>query len=772
MTSAPAVSPPESSYQPPSRRPTWPRWRPAMRLAVRDSRTHWRRSALIVSLVALPVGLVLGSVMWSASRQAADLALGGPDLGDPGPIPDGATLGIAVGFVQIVLLAGAAFVVTARRRRRELALLAAAGAEPGDLTRAVLAQAALLGGVGALLGSLVPYLALSLGAPIIEATTGWQLALVPPISRALLLVPILGVLAGVVASLPAARQVAAIPLAEALRSRDGAGLPSTGSGRRARVWLFALAGVVLIGLGVQWIAGYVRSSDGLWEGGLRGGGALALGVGVVAAQLGVVMLSPALLWVVTWPRHLPVPARLAARDAARNGLRSAFAVAAVAAATGLAGAALVWTGSVAAAARESYVPALPTGALVVQPGLPDGAQGHEAEEAARAAATLDEDDRAAIAAGFPGARVALIGLASVFEAGLADGLALQPQCDPVRELGASVEQLHADPTRLSTIAANLPDDSPCLAPTPAGSPLRTMATVAVPGYPDPGVIVLSAEDVELVLGRDDSRVRAALEGGSAVALSPRAAVEGTVRLAQTAQWLPEPTQLPVADLPVSVVADVAVWPGALLVTPEILANAGLRAGLDAAVVVGAAGGEAPEGYVVAYREQGSPGLREVSWAGPFFALDLPRNPRDLVGLWGALVFALIATVLVTGLAVSEARGEFAVMAAVGAAPRIRRSFAASSAGIVGVVGGLLGALAGILLGWAGLSALGWLTDPARCLWLPEESWPGGWVDCRLPVQVPLSIPWVWLLGLALLVPAVAALVQYVVTSSRSQVPRR
>ena len=71
MTSAPVASPPESPYVPPDRRPTWPRWRPAMRLAVRDARAHQGRSALILALVALPVGLLVGAALWSVTRDTS-----------------------------------------------------------------------------------------------------------------------------------------------------------------------------------------------------------------------------------------------------------------------------------------------------------------------------------------------------------------------------------------------------------------------------------------------------------------------------------------------------------------------------------------------------------------------------------------------------------------------------------------------------------------------------------------------------------------------------
>ena len=55
---------------PPERRPTWPRWRPAMRLAVRDVRHHRGRAALVVALVALPVALVVGVYLYGTSNAA------------------------------------------------------------------------------------------------------------------------------------------------------------------------------------------------------------------------------------------------------------------------------------------------------------------------------------------------------------------------------------------------------------------------------------------------------------------------------------------------------------------------------------------------------------------------------------------------------------------------------------------------------------------------------------------------------------------------------
>jgi len=768
---APATEPPGPAVAAPDRRPTWPRWRPAFRLAVRDARGHARRSALVVALVGLPVALVVGvgvvGPVLAASDRAAALAAGSWDGAGPGTwmLDGGVVLAVALGFLQVVLLAGAAFTVTARHRQRELALLAAAGAEPGDLSRAVIAQAVLLGGTGALLGATLPaLLAAALAAWL--ALRGPHLAVVLPDRGALLLVPILGVLAAVLASLPAARQVSAIPLAETLRSREGAARPvSSASARSGAGTAWALLGAGLTGLGVVAIAGYVAAPA---DGGPPS--MFLLGSGIVLCQVGLVLCSPALLRVVIRAPGLPVATRLAARDVARHGLRSAFAVAAVAAAVGLASAALVWAGSMVEMARATAVPALPPGAMLVQPALPPEATGYEADPALRAAAVLDEADRSSLAAAFPGATVGLVGLASTFEAGAAPGVALAPRCDAA-ELGMAPRAALQDPLRTGEVARGLPADSTCLAPTAAGSFLAPMATVGAAGHSLPGVIVTDVDTAALLLGQDDPRVRAALAGGSAVALSPRAVADGTVRLAQTEQWLPEPTALPVAELPAVVVADLPVRPGAVLVTPEALTTVGLRAQLDAAVVAGARAGAPPAGFTVTWREQSAPGLRDVP-GSPFPSLGPPGDLRGLAGVWTALLFALLATLLVTGLALAEARGELAVMADVGAPPRIRRRFAAASAAILGLVGSLLGVVAGIPIGWAALHALAWAMDPDRCLLLPVGTLPGGVPSCTVPLSVPLAVPWAWLAGLVVLVPATAAAVQYVLTPARHLDSRR
>ena len=85
---------------PPDRRPTWPRWRPALRLAIRDARGNRGRTALVVALVALPVALVVGMYLFGTSRTWGDLQkprelLGAVAAGSAEPVMPAPTAGWA-----------------------------------------------------------------------------------------------------------------------------------------------------------------------------------------------------------------------------------------------------------------------------------------------------------------------------------------------------------------------------------------------------------------------------------------------------------------------------------------------------------------------------------------------------------------------------------------------------------------------------------------------------------------------------------------------------
>ena len=72
---------------------------------------------------------------------------------------------VALGLLEVVLLAGTAFAVGARRQVRELGLVAAAAAAPRDIRRIVLAQGLVLGALGAALGVATGFAVVVAGRP-------------------------------------------------------------------------------------------------------------------------------------------------------------------------------------------------------------------------------------------------------------------------------------------------------------------------------------------------------------------------------------------------------------------------------------------------------------------------------------------------------------------------------------------------------------------------------------------------------------------------------
>ncbi|MGH1561781.1 FtsX-like permease family protein [Mumia sp. DW29H23] len=127
----------------------------------------------------------------------------------------------------------------------------------------------------------------------------------------------------------------------------------------------------------------------------------------------------------------------------------------------------------------------------------------------------------------------------------------------------------------------------------------------------------------------------------------------------------------------------------------------------------------------------------------------------LIGAGGLAV--LIGTLTATGLALADARPDFATLAAVGAGPRTRRAVAAAQA----VVLGILGAALGVVVGFApGLAA----TWP-----LTSDRW--GALDGTGDGPI-IDIPWGVLATIVLVVPLIAAGASALVTRGRVPLTRR
>ena len=217
-------------------------------------------------------------------------------------------------MIEVVLLAGPAFAVGVRRQRRELALITAAGGSPRDIRRVVVAQALVLGFgasvVGAIAGLVVSRILVARGLEVLADGFG-------PFdwSPALTIIAIvLGSISAMVAAYAPARQVSREPLPTVLAGRRIEAGSRTG---------WPIFGLVLTLIGVALTINFGRPNHS--QNGIA--------VGAILVVVGVVFLTPTLIrFVARLAPSLPLPFRLAMRDTARHTARSAPAIAAVMAA--------------------------------------------------------------------------------------------------------------------------------------------------------------------------------------------------------------------------------------------------------------------------------------------------------------------------------------------------------------------------------------------------------------------------------------------------------
>lgn len=212
---------------------------------------------------------------------------------------------------QMVLLAGAAFLVGAHRQRRELALVAAAGATGRQVGRIVVAGGLLIGAGAATAGATAGLLTFALAGPIIERIADHPLIDVGVPEWAVAGIAAATVSVGVLAALLPSRAAGQRPV----RANLG------GQRARSRLDLLGLAaGVSLVAVGA--VALLVSGNP---EGRVE-----LLAVGGVTQLLGVVAAAPALVRIAgRLAGALSLSGRLALRHAARHRLRTGAATAAV-----------------------------------------------------------------------------------------------------------------------------------------------------------------------------------------------------------------------------------------------------------------------------------------------------------------------------------------------------------------------------------------------------------------------------------------------------------
>jgi putative ABC transport system permease protein len=274
------------------------------------------------------------------------------------------------------------------------------------------------------------------------------------------------------------------------------------------------------------------------------------------------------------------------------------------------------------------------------------------------------------------------------------------------------------------------------------------------------LVVADAATVQAIYPRAVAGRMAASVASGRVAVLGDGAVgpDGTVRLSVVRfDDQGNGTELESVSLPatrVSAPSDVPLSMTSPLVVPPALAD---RLPVDVATAQLYLGG--PEQPVTAAEEQRMTEILAAQAPASYLYVergwkDDLATPRLILAVLGALL-VLIATLTATGLALADARPDFATLAAVGAAPRTRRFVAMGSAAVVGG----LGAVLGVLVGFAPGIAVTW----------PLTANAGYGTDSANPVIV---IPWLLLGAVAIAVPLLAVAVTGLVVRSRLPMDRR
>lgn len=294
-------------------------WVPDALARIRDSGNPWV-SADMFDLYWLPEGTRMDAYATGYQGEHADDRM----VTAEGLVIGASAAAIAVGFVATVC--SAAFAIGARRQLRSLGTLAATGAGPADLARAVLLQGTVLGLAGGLAATTLVYIGRAVIVARLSPTSTWRIAWAPDL---ILGIVGLGVLAGTLAALVPALTASRIPTLSALAGRR----PT----RRRRL-RSPSAGIALVGVGLallSWASGASPDEDGR---------AAVAALAVLLTMAGGVALSPA---VVAGLGRLAGRSgrtvRLAGRTIARDGMRSAAIVATTAVAVAIPVVVLVWS---------------------------------------------------------------------------------------------------------------------------------------------------------------------------------------------------------------------------------------------------------------------------------------------------------------------------------------------------------------------------------------------------------------------------------------------
>ena len=251
------------------------------------------------------------------------------------PAPEVAMFSVATVLLLLAsLVASAGFAVIAQRRLRQLGMLAAIGATEKHLRLVLLTNGAVVGAVGALIGTVAGLALWFAVAPTLEPALDYRLDETRLPWALLAMTGFVAVLAATAAAWWPGRAVARIPVTRALSARPPRPKPAHHS---------AILAAVLIVAGIGALVLSDRRTLPL------------IVVGILASILGALLLGPlAIRLFARVAGHAPIAVRLALRDLARYQGRSGAALAAITLALGIAA-----TIVIVAAAEEKKSAAAP-----------------------------------------------------------------------------------------------------------------------------------------------------------------------------------------------------------------------------------------------------------------------------------------------------------------------------------------------------------------------------------------------------------------------------
>ena len=636
-------------------------------------------------------------------------------------------IGGALLLVVTTLLVGPAFAVSAARQRRTLALSASNGATTAQLRHTVLAQALVLGSLAAAVGAV-----LGVGA-------AWGIAQQDRVAETLGMsgpfeVPLLGVVATTLVAMASAVIAALLP-ARRLGRLDIIGVMKGQSvSPRPSVLVFVM-GAVMAGLGgfaLIWLARSQAASG-------TDGGQVGTVIAAIGLVVGAVMLAPMILvGLARVSSRLPVPLRMATRDAGRQRARSVPAIAAILAGVAVLTMVLIASGSDEEQSRREYTAQNLEGDTTVH---------HES-------GIIDADTVASITDGFRSVRPGLV-VSPVGEVDTGDSwmytMSSTPPTKPYDTTTVNVVPPGCTPE------ATVHDATP---PTSGEMEPSSCQVLGTNGMGNGGQItVTTAEEIGrrlATLGREEDA--AAVRAGAVVvgrpAGEPSLVTGGTVTvmsgtLLVDPQATEEPdlstaltgvrtVEVPAIEVPLDRSSVGALLGARMLATPETAKGHGWPTRTTRLTVHDPAGpmsqdltdrlGFGSDDAVYLYTERG-------------FQSDVGRIVAVLVGLFVLLL--LVITLTSTALTLAEQENDQATLAALGSGRGTRRVMAAAQAFTLCLIGAVLGVAVGIAPGIA-------LAYP-----LTAQSWDG-LTGAQLRSDPILVFPWVVLLGFAVAVPLVAA----------------